>query len=131
MDQEYSKCPDKSLLLLAKEKATSPGAERNLPPEMSHRESPENKQQAQPRYLCALSFPVCSMLVLPLSQVSISPQFLPCTFSKFFMRFAQHQAFSLFLISPLPSRDPTGMMSSPLYRVVLLSHPFRWTPSPP
>ena len=76
MDQEYSKCPDKALLLLAKEKETSPGAEQNLTPEMSHRESPENKQQAQPRYLRALSFLVCSMLVLPLSLVSIFPTIL-------------------------------------------------------
>lgn len=76
MDQEDEKIPEVVLLLSIK-KETLHKAELCSLINEAQGEHTEDKQKAQPRYLCALPFPLCSVVILPLALFSISSQFLP------------------------------------------------------
>lgn len=76
----------------------------------AQREHPKNKFQAQPRYLCAMSYPISSVLDPLVSLISISSKVFPFNFCKYCMILGPRQALSLFYISPLPSRDSVWLM---------------------
>lgn len=105
MDQHIRKCPREAVLPLFIKQEASPREKQSILPEMRHRERIQGTcSQHNPGNLltCFTQFALCWFL---LGLWFAFPQncFLP-TLCKSFMIPPPHQAFSLFWISPLPSR---------------------------